>query len=67
MKLPSAKSILRTYKKSGKIFDKKNAINRRVKSAKITLIDTDHQTLFSDSKEKSQSQPQERRENILEI
>ncbi len=37
MKLPSAKSILRTYKKSGKIFDKKRIINRGIKTKKQDL------------------------------
>jgi hypothetical protein len=66
MKLPSAKSILRTYKKSGKVFDKKKAINRRVKAAKTNLTDTDHQTSNSESKEKSLSEAIEIRENIIE-
>jgi hypothetical protein len=43
MKLPSAKSILRTYKKLGKIFDKKRVINRRPKDKKNELSYTDHQ------------------------
>lgn len=42
MKLPSAKSILRTYKKSGKIFDKKRIINRGIKTKKHDLSETDH-------------------------
>lgn len=40
MKLPSAKSIIRTYKKSGKIFDKKKIINRKIKSKKSDLTET---------------------------
>jgi hypothetical protein len=34
MKLPSAKSIIRTFKKSGKIFNKKNVISRKLNSKK---------------------------------
>ena len=43
MKLPSAKSILRTYKKSGRIFDKKKAINRGIRTKKPEQSETDHQ------------------------
>jgi len=34
MKLPSAKSILRTYKKLGRIFDKKRVIKRGIRTKK---------------------------------
>lgn len=42
MKLPSAKSIIRTFKKSGKIFDKKKIINRKIKSKRGELSDTEN-------------------------
>lgn len=53
MKLPSAKSILRTYKKTGKVFDKKKVINRRPRGKKVIVLETDNQTSNSESKEKS--------------
>lgn len=37
MKLPSAKSIIRTFKKSGKIFDKKKIVPLRLRCRKIEL------------------------------
>jgi len=37
MKLPSAKSIIRTFKKCGKIFDKKKVISRKLKCKKADL------------------------------
>lgn len=42
MKLPSAKSIIRTFKKSGKIFDKKKIINRTIKAKKSDLSQTEN-------------------------
>lgn len=44
MKLPSAKSIIRTFKKSGKIFDKKKVISKKPFSKKIELSETEHQS-----------------------
>jgi hypothetical protein len=41
MKLSSAKSILRTYKKSGRIFDKKRIINRGIRTKKQDLFETE--------------------------
>lgn len=53
MKLPSAKSIIRTYKKTGKIFDKKKIINRKSNCKKTDLSETDNQSfLVSESEEK---------------
>jgi CRISPR/Cas system-associated protein endoribonuclease Cas2 len=37
MKLPSAKSIIRTFKKSGKIFDKKKIISKKLNNKKNEL------------------------------
>lgn len=55
MKLPSAKSIIRTFKKSGKIFDKKKVISRKLNGKRVELSDTDHQSeLSSQSYEKRQ-------------
>lgn len=42
MKLPSAKSIIRTYKKNGKIFDKKKIINRKIISKRSDLSETEN-------------------------
>jgi CRISPR/Cas system-associated protein endoribonuclease Cas2 len=36
-KLPSAKSIIRTFKKSGKIFDKKKIISKKLNNKKAEL------------------------------
>jgi hypothetical protein len=47
MKLPSAKSIIRTYKKCGKIFDKKKVINRKINSKRGELSETEHQSDIS--------------------
>ncbi len=44
MKLPSAKSIIRTYKKSGKIFDKKKIISRKLRCKRTDLSETEHQS-----------------------
>ena len=44
MKLPSAKSIIRTFKKSGKIFDKKKVISRKLNGKKAELSETDQQS-----------------------
>lgn len=48
MKLPSAKSIIRTYKKSGKIFDKKKIINRKLIPKKNDLSDTENHSCGDD-------------------
>lgn len=37
MKLPSAKSIIRTFKKSGKIFEKKKIISKKLNKKKTEL------------------------------
>jgi CRISPR/Cas system-associated protein endoribonuclease Cas2 len=37
MKLPSAKSIIRTFKKSGKIFDKKKIITKKLNNKKAEI------------------------------
>jgi hypothetical protein len=42
MKLPSAKSIIRTYKKNGKIFDKKKIINRKIICKRSDLSETEN-------------------------
>lgn len=42
MKLPSAKSIIRTYKKNGKIFDKKKIINRKIICKRNNLSETEN-------------------------
>ncbi len=47
MKLPSAKSIIRTFKKSGKIFDKKKVISRKLNGKRAELSDTDNQSELS--------------------
>lgn len=53
MKLPSAKSIIRTYKKTGKVFDKKKIINRKSNCKKTDLSETDNQShIMSESYEK---------------
>ena len=53
MKLPSAKSIIRTFKKSGKVFDKKILISRKINYKKTDLSETDHQRgLSSQTEEK---------------
>ena len=53
MKLPSAKSIIRTFKKSGKVFDKKILISRKINYKKADLSETDHQRgLSSQTEEK---------------
>ncbi len=51
MKLPSAKSIIRTYKKCGKIFDKKRIINRKIKCKKSDLSETENHSCISFSQE----------------
>jgi hypothetical protein len=48
MKLPSAKSILRTYKKSGRVFDKKKVINRGIRPKKPQIPETDFQVVLED-------------------
>ena len=53
MKLPSAKSILRTFKKSGKIFDKKKVYSRTLINKKTESSETDNQSeVLSISEEK---------------
>jgi hypothetical protein len=47
MKLPSAKSIIRTFKKSGKVFDKKRYISRKLNNKKAEISETDHQSDLS--------------------
>jgi hypothetical protein len=57
MKLPSAKSIIRTFKKSGKVFDKKKVISRKLNNKKTELSETEHQ---SDSSSQSEEKIEEK-------
>lgn len=46
MKLPSAKSILRTSKKSGRVFDKKKVINRGIRPKKPQIAETNFEAII---------------------
>lgn len=60
IKLPSAKSIIRTYKKLGKVFDKKKIINRKVRSKKSELSETENQLFSEEFKEKAVEEAKEK-------
>jgi hypothetical protein len=47
MKVPSAKSIIRSFKKTGKIFDKKSAIDKRRGTKRGELSDTEQEVALS--------------------
>lgn len=64
MKLPSAKSIIRTYKKLGKIFDKKKIINRKTSTKKTDLSQTENHSCILSSSEEKMDEKQVKQETI---